>query len=77
MDFSIQDNWSEVPGYRGKALSWEKQQGASKQHILHTTVEKENWWIRLNDFPDEPLCTLIVDGYEIIHFNDWPPEWKK
>ncbi len=33
--------------------------------------------IRLNDFPDEPLYTLLVDGVESRHFDDWPAKWHK
>jgi hypothetical protein len=29
-------------------------------------------WIRMNDFSDEPLYTLVVSGAEVIHYNDWP-----
>jgi len=33
--------------------------------------------IRLNDFPDEHLYTLIVDGKEIEGFDDWPEKWSR
>lgn len=33
--------------------------------------------IRLNDFPDERLFSLIQDGEHVIDFDDWPPEWKR
>lgn len=38
-------------------------------------VAGAQWALRLNDFPDEPLFTLVAEGAEIIHFNDWPAEW--
>jgi len=31
--------------------------------------------IRLNDFPDEPLYTLFIDGEMALHLEDWPPPW--
>ncbi|MBI1208121.1 MAG: hypothetical protein GC191_12650 [Azospirillum sp.] len=37
----------------------------------------QQWLIRINDFPAEPLYTLIVDGCEIGDFDDWPPSWQK
>jgi hypothetical protein len=77
MDSSKQDNWLDAPGYRGSVLSWKKVQGAANRHILFVTVNNENWRIRLNDFPDEPLYTLIVNGRDVIHFNEWPSEWEK
>ncbi len=33
--------------------------------------------IRLNDFPDEPLYTLLADDVELRHFDDWPATWQK
>lgn len=33
--------------------------------------------IRLNDFPDEHLYTLIVEGREIASFDDWPANWSR
>ncbi len=32
---------------------------------------------RLNDFPAEPLYTLIVDGKAATDFDDWPAHWSK
>ena len=37
----------------------------------------EQWLVRLNDFPDESLFTLIVDGVEVGDFDDWPPAWER
>ncbi len=36
-----------------------------------------NWLIRINDFPAEPMYTLLVDNREIGDFDDWPPCWIK
>ena len=33
--------------------------------------------IRLNDFPSEPLYSLIVNGAELATLEDWPPAWVK
>lgn len=33
--------------------------------------------IRLNDFPEAHLYTLIVDDREIISFDDWPENWTR
>ncbi|AKF03709.1 hypothetical protein [Sandaracinus amylolyticus] len=33
--------------------------------------------LRLNDFPDEPLHTLFVDGQDLGDFDDWPPRWRQ
>ncbi len=31
----------------------------------------------MNDFPDQPLYTLLLDGVPVGSFNDWPERWKK
>lgn len=31
--------------------------------------------LRLNDFPDEPLLTLI-NGFEITDFDEYSKDWK-
>lgn len=35
------------------------------------------WKLRINDFPEEPLFTLFIDGSEWGDFDDWPPAWKR
>jgi hypothetical protein len=32
--------------------------------------------IRLNDFPAEPLYTLLCDAVAIESFDDWPQSWQ-
>lgn len=39
--------------------------------------EGERCVLRLNDFPDEHLYTLIVDNEEIADFDDWSEEWAR
>lgn len=77
MDFSVQDNWSDAPEYYGRRLTWEKLQGAVDRFVFQTRVGSQLWKIRLNDFPDDPLYTLVVEGQEVINFNEWPREWQK
>ena len=40
-------------------------------------VGGEVWSVRLNDFPDEHLYTLLVDGHESESFDDWPSCWER
>jgi hypothetical protein len=36
------------------------------------------WWVmRINDFPAEPLYTLMIEGQEALDLEDWPAIWKK
>jgi hypothetical protein len=76
-DFNVEDNWPDVPEYRGKQLLWKELQGVPGGYIFQTNVESMLWKVRLNNFPDEPLYTLVVNGEDVIHFNEWPKEWEK
>ena len=33
--------------------------------------------IRINDFPAEPLYSVLVDGEAIADLDDWPAPWTK
>jgi hypothetical protein len=38
---------------------------------------KAVWRLRLNDFPEDPMYTLFVDGNEVGDFNGWPEPWQR
>ncbi len=42
-----------------------------------TKLDGKTHEIRVNDFPAEPLYTLIVDGKEIENLDDWPSAWVR
>jgi hypothetical protein len=35
------------------------------------------WAVRINDYPDEPLYTLMVELRELIYFDDWLALWSE
>jgi hypothetical protein len=41
------------------------------------TVEGRTYTIRVNEFPAEPLYTLLVEGREVEDLEDWPPAWVR
>ncbi|MBN9659868.1 MAG: hypothetical protein J0H49_16905 [Acidobacteria bacterium] len=47
------------------------------QRPWHARVGECLWQIRINDFPDEPLFTLMIDGAVIGDLEDWPKAWKR
>jgi hypothetical protein len=40
-------------------------------------VEGHQWLLGINDFPDEPLYSLYVDGRRVEDFSDWPNAWVR
>lgn len=39
-------------------------------------VNGQTWKIRINNFPDEPLNTLLIDDKPVITFDNLPKNWK-
>lgn len=40
-------------------------------------VKGRRYTIRINDFPAEPLYTLMAEGQDLEHYDDWPGVWTK
>lgn len=40
-------------------------------------VDGRRWTLRVNDFPAEPLYTLLVDGEPAGDLDAWPPAWRR
>ncbi|MGL1901294.1 MAG: hypothetical protein OCC49_04090 [Fibrobacterales bacterium] len=75
LPFTIQANWKHLQGLQ-KDPKW-KNTTQEKGIVYSALCSGINWNIRMNNFPDEPVYTLIVDDEEIIHFDEWPEFWKK
>ena len=46
----------------------------SDPYMFQAFFEKKALKLRLNDFPDEPLCTIIVDNVE-TDIHEFPDKW--
>ncbi len=62
-----------VTDYLAENIEWKRT--ADPRHPFSAKFDGEKCVIRLNDFPDEHLYTLIVDGEEVIAFDDWSASW--
>ena len=72
-DFSKANNWEDHPKIKQR-VDWRT--GSGKDGVAFLAEREASvWTIRINDFPEEPLYTLLVDGEEILHFDDWPHFW--
>lgn len=41
-----------------------------------TGADEATLRIRLNDFPAQPMYTLLVDAVPLVSFDDWPQAWN-
>ena len=58
-----------------RELSWSMTD--DPEHPWSTKVDGKRWQIRLNDFPDDFMYSLLIDGKEVGDFHDWPETWKR
>lgn len=57
------------------SIAWES--AGDGELPYRASVDGHVYTIRVNDFPEEPLYTLLVDGQEIVDLDDWPAAWIK
>jgi hypothetical protein len=66
---------AKLQSYLAEEVVWEKSLDPLRPYAVE--IDGEHRVIRLNDFPDEHLYTLIVDEVEIADFSDWPEWWRR
>jgi hypothetical protein len=67
--------WDEHPGLK-QDVRWRV--GSGQDGILYVADQGAIVWkIRQNSAPGERTFTLLIDGKEIVHFDDWPAFWKR
>jgi hypothetical protein len=66
---------TKVQNYLEEKVNWKR--GVDPNYPYETQINGDKLVIRLNDFPDETLYTLLVNEEEITSFDDWPKQWKR
>ncbi|MBL8191377.1 MAG: hypothetical protein JNK38_25395 [Acidobacteria bacterium] len=64
-----------VKEYLDMNVVWRK--NFDSDYPFAAIIDGEQCLIRLNDFPEEHLYTLLVDGVAVADFDDWPVTWVK
>lgn len=60
-------------GRMGQPIAWEATCDAEFPYAV--VLDGTRHVLRVNDFPAEPLYTLLVEGQPIADLEDWPPTW--
>lgn len=56
-------------------VAWKKGHNPVFPYVAN--FEGVNCIIRINDFPEEALYTLIIEDGETLDFDEWPPQWDR
>ncbi len=59
--------------YFNREISWAHTDDA--EFPYEAIMNNEHLKIRLNDFPEEPLYTLVINEAPDVDFDDWPDSW--
>lgn len=60
--------------YLTRRIKWDRDEDPCYPFI--TKFESEECKIRINDFPENQMYSLIINGKEILSFDDWPSCWE-
>jgi hypothetical protein len=52
-------------------------QTGDPDHPWTAEVDGVRWRLRINDFPEQSLYTLIVGDTAIGDIDDWPAAWQR
>ncbi|MEU7874056.1 hypothetical protein [Dactylosporangium sp. NPDC049140] len=66
---------TELTALTERPIAWEH--SGDGEFPYHAEVDGRTLTVRVNDFPAEPVYTLIVDGAELADLDDWPRSWRR
>lgn len=64
---------NEINKLTKESMKWVSETDSGR-YFYTDAYDKGICWLRINDFPDEPLWTLFYKG-DAINFDDKPENW--
>ena len=65
----------ELGDFVGRTIDWKST--TNPDFPWCAEIDGKNWQVRLNDFPDDVMYSLVIDGMMIGSFHDWPGTWHR
>jgi hypothetical protein len=66
---------TKVQNYLIEEVSWTET--SDPNFPYEARINGDTLLVRLNDFPDTNLYTLLVNQEEVANFDDWPEQWMR
>lgn len=60
--------------YLTKKIEWEE--SGDSEYPFCAIINNKRLVLRLNDFPEEPMYTLLVNNQEVIDLDGVPSTWQ-
>lgn len=64
-----------IDAWYQQAIQWHATGDAA--YPYQAFIDGQVYRIRINDFPAEPLYTLLHGEQEVCSFDDWSPHWSR
>jgi hypothetical protein len=68
---TLANNWRDLPVLQ-RRIPWATATSGKPHIVFEAAVGQEQWEIRMNDFPDEPLYTLLIDDRPLSFLTTGP-----
>jgi hypothetical protein len=59
----------------GRFIAWEHTNDPGSPY--QADLDGRSLVLRVNDFPAQPIYTLVVDGVDLVDLDDWPDAWRR